>query len=80
MEEVFENERFQPFRGWGHMWPGHFLPSDRVGHWGDRQVGVGGFVCLGRIWCHASLIQAERADCSCSAPKKALRCVHVDHL
>eukprot|EP00955_Chlamydomonas_euryale_P026969 284022-Chlamydomonas_euryale.AAC.1 len=36
MEEVFENERFQPFRMWGHLWPGHFLPSDRVGHWSDR--------------------------------------------
>lgn len=23
-------------RGWGHTWPGHFLPSDRVGHWSDR--------------------------------------------
>lgn len=44
VEEVFENERFQPFRGWGHMWPGHFLPSDRVGHWGDRQVGVAGWM------------------------------------
>lgn len=32
-EEVFENERYQPFRGWGHQWPGHFLPTDRVGHW-----------------------------------------------
>ncbi|GIL48686.1 hypothetical protein Vafri_5151 [Volvox africanus] len=42
VEEVFENERFQPFRGWGHMWPGHFLPSDRVGHWSDRQGKPGG--------------------------------------
>ncbi|GFH09184.1 VASt domain-containing protein, partial [Haematococcus lacustris] len=41
-EEVFECERFQPFRGWGHSWPGHFLPSDRVGHWGDRQGRAGG--------------------------------------
>ena len=32
-EEVFENERYQPFRAWGHTWPGHFLPTDRVGHW-----------------------------------------------
>ena len=32
-EEIFENERYQPFRGWGHQWPGHFLPTDRVGHW-----------------------------------------------
>jgi len=41
-EEMFENERFQPFRGWGHTWPGHFLPSDRVGHWGDRKGLPGG--------------------------------------
>lgn len=39
-EEVFENERFQPFRGWGSLWPGHFLPSDRIGRFGDRQVGA----------------------------------------
>ncbi len=25
-----------PFRGWGHSWPGHFLPTDRVGHWSLR--------------------------------------------
>eukprot|EP00878_Enallax_costatus_P022700 GHUV01024103.1.p1 GENE.GHUV01024103.1~~GHUV01024103.1.p1 ORF type:complete len:752 (+),score=326.68 GHUV01024103.1:406-2661(+) len=31
--EVFEHERVQPFRGWGHTWPGHFLPSDKVS-WG----------------------------------------------
>lgn len=42
VEEVYENERFQPFRGWGHQWPGHFLPSDRVGHWSDRQGKPGG--------------------------------------
>ena len=30
---MFENERFLPFRGWGHEWPGHLLPTDRVGHW-----------------------------------------------
>eukprot|EP00775_Hariotina_reticulata_P002431 gene2431-2735_t len=40
--EVFEHERVQPFRGWGHTWPGHFLPSDKVGHWGDRQGAPGG--------------------------------------
>lgn len=40
--EVFEFERIQPFRGWGHTWPGHFLPSDRVGHWGDRSGAPGG--------------------------------------
>jgi hypothetical protein len=40
--EIFEHERNQPFRGWGHSWPGHFLPSDRVGHWGDRWGRPGG--------------------------------------
>jgi hypothetical protein len=42
-EEVFENERYLPFRGWGHQWPGHLLPTDRVGHWslrGDRPSGA----------------------------------------
>lgn len=44
-EEIFENERYVPFRGWGHTWPGHFLPTDRVGHWslrGDRTDGPDG--------------------------------------
>ena len=35
-EEIFENERYQPFKGWGHGWPGNFLPTDRVGHWSHR--------------------------------------------
>ena len=34
--EVFENERFQPFRGWGSTWPGHFLPTDGCGKWSTR--------------------------------------------
>jgi hypothetical protein len=42
VSEVYEHERVQPFRGWGHSWPGHFLPSDRVGHWGDRWGRPGG--------------------------------------
>lgn len=41
-EEVFENERFLPFRGWGHQWPGHLLPTDRVGHWSLRGDGPTG--------------------------------------
>lgn len=40
-EEVFENERFQPFKGWGHGWPGHFLPTDKVGHWSQRNATQG---------------------------------------
>lgn len=40
---MFENERVSPFKGgWGHDWPGHFLPTDRVGHWSDRSGGPGG--------------------------------------
>merc|ERR1719248_567890 len=35
VEEVFENQRYQPFRGWGSLWPGHFLPTD-CGKWSDR--------------------------------------------
>lgn len=23
----------QPLRGWGHSWPGHFLPTDPVHHY-----------------------------------------------
>lgn len=37
IEEVFENQRLQPFRGWGHSWPGHFLPTDKVNHWSRRE-------------------------------------------
>mmetsp|Transcript_32521 Transcript_32521/g.92225 ORF Transcript_32521/g.92225 Transcript_32521/m.92225 type:complete len:1170 (-) Transcript_32521:1244-4753(-) len=29
---IFENERYQPIRGWGHTWPGHFMPRD-FSHW-----------------------------------------------
>ena len=39
---MFENERMQPFRGWGHDWPGYFLPTDRVGHWSMRDGQPGG--------------------------------------
>mmetsp|Transcript_5398 Transcript_5398/g.9742 ORF Transcript_5398/g.9742 Transcript_5398/m.9742 type:complete len:994 (-) Transcript_5398:50-3031(-) len=35
IEEVFENQRYQPFRGWGSSWPGHLLPTD-CGKWSDR--------------------------------------------
>jgi hypothetical protein len=28
-EEVFENQRYQPLRGWGSSYPGHLLPTDR---------------------------------------------------
>eukprot|EP00128_Syssomonas_multiformis_P005480 Colp12_sorted_trinity150504_noHs@18713 len=35
VEEVFENERYQPVMGWGGSYPGHLLPTDR-GNWSDR--------------------------------------------
>lgn len=37
--EVFENERFQPFRGWGSTYPGHLLPTDRS-RFSDRSGSV----------------------------------------
>ncbi|KAL4855216.1 hypothetical protein ACK3TF_004204 [Chlorella vulgaris] len=37
IEECFENQRLQPFRGWGHTWPGHFLPTDKVNRWSRRE-------------------------------------------
>ena len=42
VESVFENERLQPFRGWGSSWPGHFLPTDATSHWSliDPPTGV----------------------------------------
>ena len=42
MEEIFENERMSAFLVWGHSWPGHFLPTDRVGHWSQRDGAPGG--------------------------------------
>lgn len=33
VEVLYENQRLQPFRGWGHTWPGHFLPTDRAMRW-----------------------------------------------
>ena len=44
VEEMYAHERYQPLKGWGHMWPGHFLPTDRVSHWGDRSGKPGGMV------------------------------------
>ncbi|RHY06519.1 hypothetical protein DYB36_003505 [Aphanomyces astaci] len=37
--DVFENERYQPFLGFGHTYPGHLLPSDR-GHWSNATGSV----------------------------------------
>ncbi|MCO5593423.1 hypothetical protein L7F22_047437 [Adiantum nelumboides] len=35
VEELFENQRYQPLAGWGSKWPGHFLPMD-PGRWSSR--------------------------------------------
>ena len=36
VEEIFECQRHQPFRGWGSKWPGHFLPTDLMNKWNVR--------------------------------------------
>jgi hypothetical protein len=36
VEEIFECQRHQPFRGWGSKWPGHFLPTDQLNRWNVR--------------------------------------------
>ena len=41
VESIFENERLQPFRGWGHSWPGHFLPTDKELHWSVMDLNTG---------------------------------------
>ena len=38
VEEMYENQRLQPFRGWGSTWPGHFLPTDRTSRYSVRSV------------------------------------------
>ncbi len=42
VEEVFENERHQPFRGFGSTWPGHFLPTDKIHRWTVRKANPSG--------------------------------------
>ncbi|CAM6107047.1 unnamed protein product [Calypogeia fissa] len=37
VEELFENQRFQPLGGWGSKWPGHLMPTD-PGHWSSRDL------------------------------------------
>jgi vacuolar protein sorting-associated protein 13A/C len=35
MEEIFENQRYQPLAGWGSKWPDHMLPGD-PSRWSNR--------------------------------------------
>ena len=60
--ELFENERCQPFRGWGHTWPGHFLPTDRVGHWSNRDGGPGGKASMSFRSVAPKLPQVQHVD------------------
>ena len=39
MEEIFENQRFQPFAGWGSKWPGHMMPGD-PSRWSNRDYSI----------------------------------------
>ena len=65
--ELFENERCQPFRGWGHTWPGHFLPTDRVGHWSNRDGGPGGKASMSFRSVAPKLPPARHADLALTA-------------
>jgi hypothetical protein len=42
VEEIFECQRHQPFRGWGSRWPGHFLPTDLMNRWNVRRAKTNG--------------------------------------
>ena len=42
VEEIFECQRHQPFRGWGSKWPGHFLPTDQLNRWNVRTAKANG--------------------------------------
>lgn len=35
VEEIFENQRYQPLAGWGSKWPGHMMPGD-PSRWSNR--------------------------------------------
>jgi hypothetical protein len=37
---IYENQRYQPFRGWGSSFPGHLLPTDRA-KWSTQNGMVG---------------------------------------
>jgi hypothetical protein len=79
VDEIYEHERYQPIKGWGHQWPGHFLPSDRVSHWGDRSGRPGGMMGMefdsvaprlpeGWMWRGEWRVQVRTAaGCSCAA-------------
>ncbi|KAJ7562087.1 hypothetical protein O6H91_03G054700 [Diphasiastrum complanatum] len=55
VDEIFENERYHPFFGWGSSWPCHLLPTD-PGRWsrrdltGSSQVFPPGELPLGWAW------------------------------
>jgi hypothetical protein len=39
--EIYENQRYQPFLGWGSSKPGHLLPTDRR-QWSDEKANMRG--------------------------------------
>lgn len=45
LEEVFENQRFQPLGGWGSKWPGHLMPTD-PGRWSSGDLSSSSQVSL----------------------------------
>lgn len=65
-EEVFENERFQPFKGWGHNWPGHFLPTDKIGHWSHRDGTPGKAASMAFSTVAPKLTKVRFECCFCS--------------
>lgn len=49
IEEVFENQRYQPLAGgWGSKWPGHLMPNDPC-RWSNRDYSIKSQVIL-RVW------------------------------
>ena len=70
-EEVFENERFQPFKGWGHGWPGNFLPTDKVGHWSHRNGTPGKAASMGFSTVAPKLPKVSPPPISCRSSSSA---------
>ena len=64
----------QPFRGWGHTWPGHFLPTDRVGHWSTCSGGPGGKLSMSFRAVAPRLREVSGGRGTCSCRRCALPC------
>jgi hypothetical protein len=57
--ELYENQRYQPFRGWGSTWPGHFLPTDRTLRWSLRDSAGVDVVTSQVGWCMFCIRKAD---------------------